>query len=373
MKKRLCSLIAFGIISVTALSANACHKFLNRNFSEQSKTTMKELKVTTIKPTEAVKDLEIIPTMNTVSNAKNRVWVGTFQLIWNDLIDELIKQPVEFVGTKSTMAENLNKKEITTEDLSESSYYKKWGLASPEMKKEIEKGIKEKFNETSDILDSFDWTPQAEKYFLYAMLKKDFEYLEPFDKMPDATFTGSEGPVKYFGIDGDSKYSLRNTVKVLFYNNANDYAVELRSKQGDIIDLYRSDDDKTFDLLFADMQAKTEAFTGKKYLTGIDRFKAPMIDFKSETEFPELCNKPIKNTHFMISKTLETVQFKMDETGVKLKSEAGMMMMATSAGPSRDIPRYFYFNNTYVIFLIDHNKTKPYYAMRITDAKKIQK
>lgn len=372
MKKRICLLLAVGIISITTLSANACHKFLNKNAAEQSRATMKEIEVSVVQPTE-IKDFEIIPTMNTVSKAKNRVWVGTFQLIWNDLIDELIKHPVEFVGTKSIMAENLNRKEITTDDLSDKSYYKKWGLASPAMKKEIEKGIKEKFNETSDILDNFDWTPQDRKYFLYAMLKKDFEYIEPFDKMPDAAFTGSEGNVKYFGIDGDSKYQLRNSVNVLFYNNSNDYAVQLRSKAGDIIDLYRTDDDKTFDLLYSDMLAKTEAFTGVKHLTHIDRFKAPMIEFKEETEFPELCNKPIKNTDFMISKTIETVQFKMDEVGVKLKSEAGMMMMATSAGPSREMPRYFYFNNTYVIFLLDAGKTKPYYAMRITDVKKLQK
>ena len=44
-----------------------------------------------------------------------------------------------------------------------------------------------------------------------------------------------------------------------------------------------------------------------------------MIEFKSEREFPELSNKPIKDSRFLISKAIETVQFKMDEAGVKLK------------------------------------------------------
>ena len=119
---------------------------------------------------KATTDFEILPTMDTVSNAKNQVWVGTFQLIWNDLMTEIVKHPVEFVNKKSVMADNLNKKSFTTDDLNESSYYKKLGLASKDMKKEIEKAIKEKFNETSDILDKFDWTPAPEKYFLYAKI-----------------------------------------------------------------------------------------------------------------------------------------------------------------------------------------------------------
>ena len=364
MKKRFCLLLAIGIIFATSLTACAFNwKFWQKKAaaSPVSQNVVKE-------------DFEILPTMNSVSSAKNQVWVGTFQLIWNDLVNELIKQPVEFVGYKSVMAENLNEQDFTTNDLSESAYYKKWCLASPQMKKEIEKGIKEKFNETSDILDMFDWTPGYKKYFLYAMLKKDFQYLKPFDKLDDGEFRGSEGKVKYFGIDKDSKASLRETVRVLYYNNQDDCALALKSTQGDIVYLYRTDDNKKLDELYSDMMAKADSYKGNKLFASKDEFKAPMIDFKSEREFPEICNKQIKNTEFEISKAVETVQFKMDETGVKLKSEAGMMMRATSIGPGHVItPRYFYFDGKYVIFLIEDGKTKPYFAMKIEDVKKLQK
>ena len=128
------------------------------------------------------------------------------------------------------MADLLNKREFTTDDLLDSSYYKKAALASPEIKKEIEKAIKEKFNETSDILGMFNWTPAKGKYILYAMLKKDFEYIKPFDKLDDAEFSGSKGMVKYFGISKKSSSALRYTVRVLFYNGPDDYAIALRSK-----------------------------------------------------------------------------------------------------------------------------------------------
>lgn len=315
-------------------------------------------------------NFEIIPTMDTDSNAKNVVWVGTFQLVWNDLISELVKSPVEFTSEKSVMANNLNKQTFKAEDIKEDSFYKKFGKASKELKKEIETALKIKFNEKSEILDKFNWNEPDKNYILYAMIKKDFEYIKPFDRLEDGEFTGSNGTVKYFGIDSDSDSYLRHTVNVLFYNNRDDFAISLRSKQGDTVYLYRTNDKKTFDKLYDDMINKSHRYMGLRSFGKKDEFKAPIIDFKKEQNFAELCNKPIKNTDYIISRAIETVQFKMDEVGVKLKSEAGIMVGLTCAPSFRDEPRYFYFDNRYIIFI--QEKTKPYFAMKIEDAKSLQ-
>ena len=100
MKKFICSGLILTLILGTCLTANA----FNFKFWKKKPKPTPAQEVLTPAP-----DLEILPTMNTVSNAKNQVWVGTFQLVWNDLTDELLKQPVEFAGYKSVMAENLNK------------------------------------------------------------------------------------------------------------------------------------------------------------------------------------------------------------------------------------------------------------------------
>ena len=65
--------------------------------------------------------LALLPTMNTESTAQNRIWVGTFQLVWNDLMDGIVKGPVIFKGKKSITAEQLNKQDFTKEMLSENS------------------------------------------------------------------------------------------------------------------------------------------------------------------------------------------------------------------------------------------------------------
>ena len=128
------------------------------------------------------KAIEVLPTMESVSAAPNRIWVGTFQIVWNETMNEVVKKPVKFVRYSSMLAKELNKQRFKKEYISDNSYYTTYGIVSPELKDKIVNAIKEKFNETSDITDMFDWTYQPNKIFIYAMLKKDFKFLEPFDK-----------------------------------------------------------------------------------------------------------------------------------------------------------------------------------------------
>lgn len=351
--KKLCILFLAGLFFMSGLSTCACHRRKTPSVS-----------------TNVVKNLDVLATMDSKSTSSNQVWVGTFQLVWNDLMDELLKQPIEFVNGKSQMAEDLNKQSFKAENISEDAYYKKWGLASKKLKKEIEKGIKDKFNEKSDILDNFDWTPEDGHYILYAMLKKDFEYAKALNKLKPEAFKGSEGDVEYFGILKSSKTRARDIVNVLFYNDMNDFAVSLKTKQNDVVYLYRTNDNKTFSEYYADMNKKANVSKTNREFTKNDELKIPNLDFKTETLFGELCNKAIKNSDLVIAKAIETVEFKMDNVGVKLKSEAGIEMMRVSLEPPQK-SRYFYLTGQYVIFLQDKNK--PYFALKVADAKALQK
>lgn len=108
--------------------------------------------------------------------AENSAWCGTFNLIWNDLKNDLAKQDIVFAN-QTELINNLNKGTFTAENLSESSYYKAYGIPSQELKEQIEKAIEEKFNEKSDILGDFDFENSTEyDYFLYCMLKKNLNF-----------------------------------------------------------------------------------------------------------------------------------------------------------------------------------------------------
>lgn len=323
---------------------------------------------------KADKNLEVLPLLSSKSEQANRVWVGTFQLVWNDLMDGIVKGPVKFEGYKSALAKQLNKQKFKADQLSENSYYKTYGETSPELKNQIETAIKEKFNETSDILNSFDWTPAPGKYFIYAMLKKDFKFLTAFDKLKPARFAHSFKKVDYFGIDENSDKALDNMINVLFYNSKDDFAVAIRTDGNDVVYLYRTDDDKTFDKLYSDMFMKKVYYDGPSKFNEEDELKVPNISLYREKSFDELCNHKIKGTDLIISQAIETIDFKMDNEGVKLKSEAGMAVaLSAIVPPQKPEPRKFYFDDTFVLFLQESDKMKPYFALRIDDVSLINK
>lgn len=318
-----------------------------------------------------VNSIEVLPTMNTQSTAQNRIWVGTFQLVWNELTDKIVKAPVKFLDFDSQMANNLNQKQFKKSNLNEKSYYVKSGIVSPALKAEIEKNIKSKFHETSDILKMFDFTYNPEKIFVYAMLKKDFRFTNAFDKLATGNFGNSQEKVKYFGINDNSNPKLYKNVSVLFYNDDNDFAVKLYTKGKDEVLLYRTNDDKTFDKYYAELNDKTAKYSGDKNFVKNDTLTIPDIKLYQETSFNELEGHQIVGTNMQIDKTIETVDFRMNNKGVKLKSEAAIMLRCMSLAPREG--RDFTFNNNFVLFLIEKNQNTPYYAMKVSDVVAINK
>lgn len=320
------------------------------------------------------KSLDVLPLMSSKSVQQNRLWVGTFQLVWNDFMDGIVKGPVQFDDYRSPLVFKLNKQRFKADDLSEDSYYKTYGETSPELKAQIENALKEKFNETSDILDSIDWTPGAGKYLVYAMLKKDFKFLTAFDKLEPARFAHSFKKVDYFGIDENSDKILDDTLHVLFYNSPKDFAVSVITQGKDVLYLYRTDDNKTFDKLYSDMFMKKVQYDGSSEFLAKDEFKVPNISLYAQKSFDELCNHKIKGTDLTIGQAIETVDFKMDNEGVKLKSEASIATkMSMPFIPENVKPRKFYFDDTFVLFLQENDKNKPYFALRVDDVSIINK
>ena len=190
---------------------------------------------------EKIKSTEGIATVPTLEDKiqDNVIWCGTFQLIWNDLKNNIVKQDIVF-NPQLDVIKNLNKETFTTKDISEKYFYKKVGTPSLELKEEIVKAIKEKFNEESDILDDFNWDNNSEKYFLYAMLKKEFQFEKAFDELQDGKF-GKYDNVKYFGINKNNKNEeLRKQVVVLYYNSKDDFAIKLKTKQEDEVILCKN-------------------------------------------------------------------------------------------------------------------------------------
>ena len=313
-------------------------------------------------------NIEILPTMQSKTSVQDRVWVGTFQIVWNDFIDKIVHNIVKFPAGTPEIATELNKQEFTVDELSEKCYYRYVGRIQKNTKRTISKAIKRKFGETSDLLDKLDLTPSKYRFIVYSMLKKDFEFTNPFDKLGVSEFR--DGQAEYFGIKEDSNKDMRNGVKVLFYNSPEDFAVVLDTNNKDQVYLYKTPTTKAFNYIYSDMLKKQQAYEGETEFKNEDQLKVPNLKFFEEKSFDELCGKRIKGTNLAIDQALETVQFEMDNTGVKLKSEAAMTVSKMSL--EYNDPRMFFFDDTFVLFLKEKGKNKPYFALRVHDISKFQ-
>ena len=299
-------------------------------------------------------------------------WCPTFQLIWNDFKNEIVGEDIKF-DQQLDILDNLNKGEFTTNDISDSYYYKVYGRKNLELKNKIESAIKEKFNQESDIIDKFDWSPDKldsgkdviDRYFLYSMLYREFKFNKKFDTFNNK-FKDKEN-IKCFGIVRDNDV-IRDQIKVYYHNNEKDFAIKLLTKNSDEIIIIKNPKGNTFDEIYKNiLNKKVTDFRSN------DNFMMPVIDFNVLREYLELENKEIKTLDgtYTIDKAIQSIKFSLDEKGGKVKSEAGMDVKFETA-VLEDKSRNFYVNDTFALFLKESNKDKPYFALRVDDISKFQ-
>ena len=259
-------------------------------------------------------------------------WCATFNLIWNDLKDDLVKQDIKF-NKNNIYVDNLNKELFKESDISNDYYYKVYGKKTLELKSKIEKNIKDKFNQTSDILDKFDWSDDSldnnsnslERYIFYTMLYREFKYKTEFMKLDEDKFNDTKN-IKYFGFK-DNKESYKNQINIIYYNNEDDFAIKLTTTSNDEIIINKNPKGDTFEEIYNNIITTGSNYKGNKEFTKSDNFKMPYINLNVLKEYKELENKEFydkDNNTLIIDKALQAIKFELNENGGKIKSEAGM-------------------------------------------------
>ena len=298
----------------------------------------------------------------------NKVWIGTFNLIWNDFMNDVVKGKIEFDDGPSELADELNQQSFTESQLSGNSLFKIHDETSLELKSKIENGIKQKFNEESKIIDRIDWDDPT-GYVLYAMLKKEFEFLEPFSTaMGSISFNNSENRVKCFGVDKSAKFEAEKNVCVLFYNSEEDFAIKLKTKEGEEVILYKTTGEgKSFEENYQEMLNKCKSITcGNERGFGINYIlKIPFITVHDEINYDELCGRTIKGTGGMfIKQAIQTIDFELNNVGGSVKSEA--VIEATKEAAIEEA-RKMIFDSDFILYLKEENKEQPYFALKVDD------
>ena len=266
-------------------------------------------------------------------NTVNNIWIGTLDLAWKDLEEKLGKEII--LEENVDIANKLNESKFSKEMLDNNDY-------EIEVTKTITNG-----------------------YNINAKLKKNLNFLNSFDNFSnDYNYTfGKNGTqyIKYFGINNASREELNNNIDVLFFNDNNDFAVKLKTKENDEILLYRTDENKSFNEYYKDMKNKESKYEGSKIFEEGDELLVPYVRVNGMIVYDELKYKYIKDTNGMyIENVMQDVNFYLNESGCNLESHANVTTEYLSIGD-----RYFRFDDKFIIFMKESNCDSPYFALKV--------
>lgn len=283
-------------------------------------------------------------------NTINNLWVGTLDIAWKELESQLEMDKIDLQDGNLPVVDDLNSSTFT-----------------------------------KDMLDSNDYSILVERtetqgYKIDTSLNKELNFAIPFDNFSDMyewKFGDSEEIIKYFGINNASSEEMNKNVEILFFNRENensarsdDFAIKLKTKEGDEIILYRTNENKNFDEYYKDIQNKASSYTGSKEFLEGDELRVPFVRVNGMIAHNELYGKFIKDTNMFFTDVIQNVNFNLNDKGCNLSSEVTLVTEVT--GISME-PRFCYFDDQFVIFMKEANSDQPYFALKVDNTDVLEK
>lgn len=283
-------------------------------------------------------------------NTINNLWVGTLDIAWKELESQLEMDKIDLQDGNLPVVDDLNSSTFT-----------------------------------KDMLDSNDYSISVERtetqgYKIDTSLNKELNFAIPFDNFSDMyewKFGDSEEIIKYFGINNASSEEMNKNVEILFFNRENEnsarsdnFAIKLKTKEGDEIILYRTNENKNFDEYYKDIQNKASSYTeSKEFLEG-DELRIPFVRVNGMIAHNELYGKFIKDTNMFFTDVIQNVNFNLNDKGCNLSSEVTLVTEVTGIGME---PRFCYFDDQFVIFMKEANSDQPYFALKVDNTDVLEK
>ena len=308
---------------------------------------------------------------------QNAAWCAPMQICWNLLEEDFNDgDPIPEDGHPE-MVSDLNNGSFTTEFLGEDHYVTYVGKATTDAKEEIETLLKQRFDQTSDILDLVTWSddPLTAAFILYCMLYREFTFESVFDVLDPAPFGTEEGGnltenVEYFGCDENSKPTLFDQVTPLFWESDDRFAVRIKCQEGDLLYLARGAQGSTFDEVWNDIKSSINP-DYEAGMTLVEAFACPKLNVDIINEYTDLAGVSFTNAegeNFSIGQALQTLRFELDEKGGAIKSEA---LISVYGGMIEIAAHDYLFNDSFVLFLVDGTIANlyPYAGLYVQDIK----
>jgi hypothetical protein len=298
-----------------------------------------------------------------IPDGKNALWCATFQMAWDSAAKNFGK-PMR-LHPASKLADALNRSSFDRRWIDDRSVLMIEGSVSDGVLEKIDKGAGER-GVRSRLTGELRKISAPGDLVFYALLVKNLEFQQPFAKL--GKWKVGRNHVPWFGFTPRhlDRGELMKQVAVHHYGAKNDFVIELRTKQGED------------QFLLAKLPA-APATTGAASQSVLDRLRAdaptaasedllavPNVVIDEKISFSELEGRRVEGSDAFVRKALQTIDFRMDEKGVKLRSEASVSFGCSAQ--TSITPRLMILDPPFAVVMKRKNAPQPYFVAWIANA-----
>lgn len=307
----------------------------------------------------------VMPVLDeTMPRGKNVLWCATFQMAWDSAASHF-GRPLR-LQPACNLADSLNRSPFDRRWVGEDSVFTAEGRVDEGVLTKIDEGVRKKAGRSSKLLDRIKKESAAGDLVFFAMLHKDLEFAQPFGKL--GSWKIGDHKVPWFGYTPDQEGTgpLFKQVRVHHYGAKDDFVIELLSKQtGD-------------QLLLAKLPAapKTPGELSRNILgrlqvnapeaKGNDLLAVPNVVVDETVEVSEIQGRTVVGAGRFVRAALQSIDFRMDEKGVKLHSEASVSFACSVQEHVR--PRLMILDPPFALIMKRKDAPRPYFVAWFANA-----
>lgn len=294
---------------------------------------------------------------------KNVLWCATFQIAW-DAASRHFGRPLR-LQPACKLVDSLNRSPFNSKWIDGESIFCASGTVGEGVLDRIDQGAHAK-KTRSKLLGNLRKISQSDDLVFYALLTKNLEFENPFGKL--GKWNVGKRAVPWFGFTPKQQNTgtLLKQVGVHHYAAKNNFVIELKSKQtGDQLLLAK--------LPEAPATAADASRAALKHLRADpsdakwdDLLAVPNVVVDEKVSFCELEGRTVLGTGRFVRSAMQTIDFRMDEKGVKLRSEAAISLGCSAS--MRVDPRLMILDPPFAIVMKRKNAPQPYFVAWIANA-----
>lgn len=318
-------------------------------------------------------NIKLVPSLqNEIED--NAAWCASFELAWQTFQNEYLENEFSYDENNKTIGYLVDecKREF---NLDQKEYYVKSGKKTLDLRNEIMREIKRKFNTNSDILKNvrFSNDPNTNEFLIYSIICANFKFRRKFQIFPRKMWFRNDEKVKYFGIRHRLNFGLSDQVGVNFYNDKNDFAAFVKCASGrdneKYIHFYRTDEKLTF----KEAYNRVKGSCGRSAHEIINTFAVPKLKIDIFEQFGELSGETLirkrDEEKFVVANAMQNLKIDLDRGGARVKSEAVLQpLLGAPYGARYEIKYYdLIFDGTF--YMIVEENYRPVVALRVQDIK----